>query len=170
MRIRVLSLALLIFFAGSALVAQIPDGVDGAFEPHPEAEDAIARLFSPFCPGFMLDVCTAAQSAALRDSMQTFAYQGWNAEELVEWMIANYGEEYRAVPETGGFGIFAWIFPPLGLLFGVFMVVLALRKFDPGSGRSDSVVVGDGDLISAEEKARLRSAIREIELSEDPSF
>lgn len=170
MRIRALSLPLFIFASASGLAAQIPEGVAGAFEPHPEAEEAISRLYSPFCPGFMLDVCTASQSSALRDSIQMFAYQGWTSDELEDWMIANYGEEYRAVPETGGVGFFAWILPVFGLLTGIVIVVLALRRFDPGRRPVEPVHSEDETLITADEQARLRSAIREIELSEDPSF
>ena len=173
MRLRTVGPALILFFLCLGLTAQIPEGMEGAFQPHPEGEEAISSLFSPFCPGFMLEVCTASQSAALRDSIHAFAYQGWSADELIEWMVSNYGEEYRAVPETGGWGLFAWLLPPLGLLLGVAMVVVALRRFSPSEepveGRvSDTERVET--LISSEEQARLRSAIREIELSEDPSF
>lgn len=173
MRLRATGPAFALFFLSSGLVAQIPAGMEGSFEPHPEAQEAISRLYSPFCPGFMLKVCTAQQSAVLRDSIHAFAYQGWTADELVEWMISNYGEEYRAVPETSGWGIFAWLLPPMGLLLGVAMVVVALLRFGPARESGDAVAGDAGrveKVITADEQARLRSAIREIELSEDPSF
>jgi cytochrome c-type biogenesis protein CcmH/NrfF len=172
-RVGLLSIGICSALLQSGLAAQIPEGMEGSFAPHPEAEEAISRLYSPFCPGFMLKVCTASQSAALRDSIQAFAYQGWTADELVEWMISNYGEEYRAVPDTGGLGIFAWILPPLGIVLGAGMVVVALRRFRPGAEAPGSGHVGADQVerpITPEEQARLRSAIREIELSEDPSF
>lgn len=173
MRLRVMGPAFVLFFLSSGTMAQIPAGMEGSFEPHPEGQEAISRLYSPFCPGFMLKVCTAQQSAVLRDSIHAFAYQGWTADELVEWMISNYGEEYRAVPETSGWGIFAWLLPPMALLLGVAMVVVALLRFGPARGSGEA---GSGDsegvekVITSDEQARLRSAIREIELSEDPSF
>ncbi len=155
-----------------ALVAQIPQGVEGSFAPHPEAEEAISQLYSPYCPGFMLAVCTAQQSAVLRDSIQAFAYQGWSSEELVEWMLGNHGEAYRAVPRTRGWAAFAWILPPLALALGAVMVVMALLRFRSREPTTESVRPDPGveKIITAEEQARLRSAIREIELSEDPSF
>jgi cytochrome c-type biogenesis protein CcmH/NrfF len=173
----------LLFVHPGELQGQIPEGMDGSFRPHPEAQDAISRLYSPFCPGFMLEVCTAQASIVLRDSIQALAYQGWSSDELVSWMLANHGEQYRAVPEGWGWGVWAWILPPLGLLTGFALVVLALRRFRPaaaatadrgresdesGSGRSAAAGAGAG--VSPEEEARLRSAIRELELSEDPSF
>ena len=172
MRLPALGSALILLLLSSGVLAQIPDGMEGAFEPHPEGQEAISRLFSPFCPGFMLEVCTAAQSAVLRDSIHALAYEGWTSEQLVEWMLSNYGEEYRAVPETSGLGVFAWVLPPLALLLGVGMVVTAIRRFGPvrEAGRRTGQGQQLETIISSEEQARLRSAIKEIELSEDPSF
>jgi cytochrome c-type biogenesis protein CcmH/NrfF len=109
--------------------AQIPEGVEGTFRPHPEADKAISRLLSPFCPGFMLSQCPAAESLALRDSIQALALTGWNAEALEAWMLSRHGEEYRAVPKRSGAGLLAWILPPLALLLGLGGVGVALRRF-----------------------------------------
>jgi len=161
------------------LSGQIPEGVEegDAFRPHPEAQRAIGSLYSPFCPGFMLEVCTARESIALRDSIQYLAYQGWSSSELVEWMLGNYGDQYRAVPLGTGAGLWAWLLPPLGLVGGIVVVTLVLRRLAPsrrpeeagpeGLERGHPEVARE---VTRDEEDRLRMAIREIELSEDPSF
>lgn len=163
--------AVLLSISANSLAGQIPEGMEGPFRPHPEANEAISRLYSPFCPGLMLEVCPASQSIALRDSIQAFAYQGWTSDQLVQWMLGNYGEQYRALPQRSGSGIWAWLLPPIGLLFGVAVVVLTLRRIAvtrrPEEGAAESPA---GPALSHEEEERLRSAIRELELSEDPSF
>lgn len=162
---------LVLFASGAA--AQIPEGMDdGAFLPHPEAEAAIGRLYSPFCAGFMLDVCTSPQAGALRDSIQMLAYQGWTSDQLVDWMLGNYGERYRAVPLTSGMGIWAWVLPFVGLMIGAGLVIVALRRFNPAKAVESSQVSGPVTRapITSEEEDRLRAAIREIELQEDPTF
>src|SRR5687767_7299807 len=40
---------------------------------HPEATKAITRLKSPYCPGFMLEVCSSSGGAALRDTIEGLA-------------------------------------------------------------------------------------------------
>ena len=177
MDLRPFGFALGLSLIASTLAGQIPEGMmeGGAFEPHPEGEEAISRLYSPFCPGFMLKVCTATQSAVLRDSIHALAYEGWSSQELVEWMIGNHGEAYRAVPETSGWGALAWLLPPLALLSGALLVVAAVRRFRPlsgvrGEGEGGTDAEFADDIITPQEEARLLSAIREIELSEDPSF
>lgn len=167
--------------SGASLVAQIPEGVDGTFRPHPEAEKAISRLLSPFCPGFMLSQCPASESLALRDSLQALALQGWNAEALEAWMLSRHGEEYRAVPKRSGLGLLAWVFPPLALLAGLGLLGTALRRFLRPAGAEGAT--GDAALApamagaatgsalpSSEEEARLREAIRDLEFSEDPVY
>ena len=108
----------ILFLLAVPAAGQIPEGMEGPFQPHPEGAEAISRLYSPYCPGFMLEVCTAQQSALLRDSIHALAYEGWASDELVDWMLANHGEEYLAEPEGQGRGLLAWIFPPAALLAG----------------------------------------------------
>lgn len=133
-----------------------------AVELHPEAGEAISKLRSPFCPGFMLEVCTSGDAEVLRDSLQAGALAGLGADSLVEWMIALYGEEYRALPETSGSGLLAWVVPPLALLLGLSLVVVALRRLKGPS------LVADGNAgITDAERDRLDAALAELEEMEE---
>lgn len=133
-----------------------------AVELHPEASEAISKLRSPFCPGFMLEVCTSSDAEELRDSLQAGALAGLSADSLVEWMIASYGEEYRALPETRGSGLLAWLVPPLALLLGLSLVVVALRRL------KGPVPAGvETDAITEDERGRLDTALAELEEMEE---
>ena len=113
--------ALMAVVLPSVLTAQIPpgEGQGEAYLPHPEANEAIGQLRSPYCPGLMLEVCPSPDAAILRDSIEMLAQEGWESQQLVEWMIANHGEEWRAIPKTRGTGILAWILPPAALMMGL---------------------------------------------------
>lgn len=170
----ILKSLLLLCFAATAAVAQIPEGVEGTYEPNPEAQKAISQLYSPYCPGLMLEQCPAQASRILRDSIHALAVQGWTANELVGWMLANHGEEYRAVPERTGSGLWAWILPPGALLAGFGLVILVIRRLRPSETHEEGTegprATGMADPPSPEDEERLRAALRELELSEDPSF
>ena len=129
---------------------------------HPEADEAISRLRSPFCPGLMLEVCPTREAEALRDSIQMSAEAGLTADSLVEWMIAGHGEEYRAFPKRSGTGLLAWVAPPAALFLGLVVVVVALRRL---RGR-ETAVAGSGGLTE-EEQARLDDALAELEAMEE---
>ena len=75
------------------------------------AQRAIEQLRSPYCPGAMLEICPSDQARLLRDSIYDLAAAGWTTEQLVEWMLANHGEEWRALPRRSGAGLWAWLAP-----------------------------------------------------------
>lgn len=146
---------------------EIPKG-DGEVVERPKAADeAIAQLKSPYCPT-MLEVCSSGAGAALRDSIVDLALQGWTSEELVEWMIARHGEEYRAMPKREGKALVAWIVPPLGVALGVVVLTVALK----GMIRKDeeaAPTLAEGSLTD-EDEARLRDAMRAIDEEEEATF
>jgi len=132
---------------------------------HPEAAEAIGKLWSPYCPGFMLEVCSSTQGAALRDSIQTMAEQGATSEEIVDWMEANHGEEYLAVPRGGGASLLAWVAPPLAVLLGLITVVLILRRMM--AVRRAEAPAGEPAELTEEEEERLRRAVRDVDQQEE---
>lgn len=134
----------------------------GAYTPHPEAQEAIGKLRSPYCPGLMLEVCPSPQAADLRDSIEMMAREGMASDSIVEWMLANHGEEWRAVPRTEGKGIWAWIMPPLALVVGLIIVALTLPKLR--ARRGDEAPAKRE--ISGDEEARLDHALRELDEAE----
>ena len=149
------------------LVAQGQDeALRGPLEPHPAADEAIARLKSPYCPGLMLEVCTSYTGALLRDSIQAMAREGWTTDELVDWVVANHGEQYLAYPDVSGTGLLAWLVPPAAILLGVLVVVGALRYMR----RSAPPVETANTELSEEEEDRLREALRDMDSAEEPVF
>lgn len=149
-------------------VAQLPPGGvpprEGA--PHPEAEKAIDRLRSPYCPGLMLEVCPSPNAALLRDSIAMLAEGGMESGAIVEWMLGNHGEEWRAVPLTRGAGLWAWLGPPIAVVAGAIGLMVALVRIR--RRRSQGVEADAPPPLSESDQARLRAALREVEALEEP--
>lgn len=159
---------------------QVPEGVEGSFRPLAEAEEAISQLKSPYCPGFMLEVCTSEQARQLRDTIQARALEGESSEELVQWMLDEYGQEYHAVPEHRGAGLWAWVAPPAAFLLGLSLVALALARFlgvrwplqgaavaDGGSRSSGGATPSSTAELSHEDEALVDEALQELDRAED---
>lgn len=143
-----------------------PDG-QGPSERHPEAQQAIDELKSPYCPGLMLEVCPSPGGMALRDSLQELAQEGRTADELVNWVVANHGEKWRALPKRSGMSLFmAWLVPPIGVLLGLGLVIVALRRMRANAPRP---VTREAPL-SSDEEDRLRAAMRELDAEEEATF
>ncbi len=127
-----------------------------------EADRAIDLLRSPYCPGFMLRVCTSASAAALRDSIYDLAAQGMSSDELVEWMIGRHGEEWRALPQRSGNALLAWIIPPFAALMAVVGVALWMKKH---RGREEGNTAEDGEPLTDSDRLELTAALRDWEAS-----
>lgn len=134
--------------------------------PHPAAEEAIASLKSPYCPGMMLEVCTSSAGAALRDSLQTMAEVGSSADELIDWVLDNHGDTLLALPRAEGRGLVAWVVPPAVFLLGLTLVIGVLRVMKRNAGPEEDKSAE----LSSEEEIRLASALEKLEEEEEPVF
>ena len=114
----------------------------------------------------MLQVCSSYSGAALRDSIQAMAREGWTTDELVDWVLANHGEEFLAYPDASGTGLLAWLVPPGAILLGILVVVGTLR-YMRGSAAPEETA--NAELSEAEED-RLREALRDMDSAEEPVF
>jgi cytochrome c-type biogenesis protein CcmH/NrfF len=146
---------------------ELPPTGEGPSARHPEAQEAIDQLKSPYCPGLMLEVCPSPGGAALRDSLQELALDGRDAGELVDWVLANHGDHWRALPERSGMSlVMAWLVPPFGVLLGLGLVIVSLRRMRSNAPRVETA----GGPLSDEDEVRLREAIRELDAEEEATF
>lgn len=161
-----LAFALFLFSFALPLGAQETFRLDEPVQPHPEGLRAIDQLRSPYCPGMMLEVCPSPQARLLRDTLELLAWSGEPSDTIVAWMLARYGEEYRAVPLTRGSGLWAWLMPPMALLAGIVVLIMALKHF---RGQRDEVPAHAHDLTMEDESA-LAEAMEELKASEEVPF
>ena len=129
---------------------------------HREARSAIGRLWSPYCPGMMLEVCPSPGGEMLRDSIDRMARSGLAADSIVEAILADYGEEYRAQPRADGVGRLAWYVPPASLLAGMVVVGVFLAR---RGGRRPVMAT-----LTSEDDERLRVAMSALDAEERPDF
>jgi cytochrome c-type biogenesis protein CcmH/NrfF len=144
--------------------AQIPPRSGETLLVHPQARAAIDGLKSPFCPGSMLETCPSPDAALLRDSIQALAESGLGADSIIESVLAEYGEQWRAVPRASGAGLWAWLLPPAALLTGLGVVALVLGR------RSRHRAALPTEPFAPEQRTRLREALAELDLAERPDL
>lgn len=145
---------------------EMPRAEPGQYQRPEAAREAMDQLKSPYCPGLMLEVCPSAGGVALRDSLNMLAEDGWTSDQLVDWVLANHGEQWLALPRAEGRSLLAWIVPPAGVLLGIILVVVVLRRMRRGR----LVVEPLEEDLSDEEEARLRKAIQELDAEEEATF
>lgn len=136
--------------------------------PNPEADKAIGALKSPYCPGLMLEVCSSARGALLRDSIQMLARdEGWSSEELIAWVLERHGDTLLATPRVSGVGLVAWSAPFVALILGVGVVMMILRAI---SRREPVPLATTGAPLDEADEALLKDALADLDSSEEPIF
>ncbi|HEY0152725.1 MAG TPA: cytochrome c-type biogenesis protein [Longimicrobium sp.] len=156
---RILLAALLLAIAASAhaqVQPKLPPKVQAV------VHETLVSLRSPVTPSHTLDMCPAAEAIALRDTIRAAALQGQTSSQIVEGVVARYGERMRTLPRRDGFGLWAWLAPPLVLLLGGFAVFFAIRRM---RGRTVATPMPAGGMTD-EDRARLDAALRAFERGE----
>lgn len=94
----------------------------------------------------------ADSNAPIAQDLRKILYQqlekGASDQEILEYMVARYGEFVRYRPRFDGAGVLLWLFPLILLVCGGLVLMLNLRK-----GR-DTEAPGD-EILSEQQKAQL---------------
>ena len=153
-----------ILLAALLLAAHLQAQVEPNLPPKVNAvvHETLVSLRSPVTPSHTLDMCPAVEAIALRDTIRMAALQGQTSNQIVEGVVARYGERMRTLPRRDGFGLWAWIAPPLVLLLGAFAVFFAIRRM---RGRTAAAPV-PARAMTDEDRAQLDAALRAFERGE----
>ena len=106
------------------------------------AYDLAGELMSPYCPGRTLSSCPSPQAAELIQWISLQEAAGASEDEVLEQLIARFGEEILGAPPAEGITLWAYIFPVAGFLVGGGIAALVLRRL---VGRREDVSVGAAD-------------------------
>ena len=86
------------------------------------------HFLSPFCPGRTLQDCPSKKATELKAEIRNRLNSGQTDEQVLNDLLKEYGEQYRAAPTIEGFGSLAW-FVPLGFfLLGLGVVTRRIFK------------------------------------------
>ena len=98
----------------------------------PEIEDRAKALdkqfICPVCPGETLDQAQATLAKQMRDIIRQRLLAGESEAQISDYFVSVYGELVLAAPPKSGFGLAAWVVPPVGLLTGALVVLFVLRR------------------------------------------
>jgi cytochrome c-type biogenesis protein CcmH/NrfF len=121
-------------------------------------------LMSPYCPGLTLGSCGSGAAELLRADMREWVFEGHTREDIVDYYVATFGEEFLGRPPFRGTAILVWVAPIIALLVGLWAAMRWIRK---NSGREkvnaapqpvhEPEVLDDAELdarLEAEIKAR----------------
>lgn len=134
-------------------------GIAGAADLHgledPSDRERFQRLSfelrCPKCQNQNLADSNAPVAADLRSEIARLIGEGRSNREIVEYMVARYGEFVRYEPRVGGINLLLWLLPALGLLIGALVIWQRTRRS----------VAGDAPLMDAAQREQARRLLQE---------
>jgi cytochrome c-type biogenesis protein CcmH len=96
----------------------------------PDIED---EVMCPVC-GTTLETSNGPQADRERALIRRLDEQGLSKEEIKDELVAEYGEDVLAEPETSGFDLTAWALPAIGIALaigGLALAAVRLRRREP---------------------------------------
>jgi cytochrome c-type biogenesis protein CcmH len=153
--LQILSVIVFLMFAGRA--AALIETYDFS-EPELEVRYQLLseELRCPKCQNQNIADSNAPIAQDLRGLLHEQLEAGASDEEILDYMVARYGEFVRYRPRFGGTSLILWLAPVLLLLVGVAVLMVTLRSKSktPASGSA---------ALSHEEQARLRALLDKAE-------
>ena len=113
-----------------------------AQEGPPTLPDIEDELMCPTC-GFSLALSESPQANQIRDLIRELIDQGLSKDEIKDALVAEYGPEVLASPETSGFDLAAWVVPGLAILIAAGALSIGVRRWrvnriESGPGAGDA--------------------------------
>lgn len=100
----------------------------------PDIED---EVMCPIC-GTILEASNSPQAEREREFIRSLIAQGKTKQQIQDALVAEYGPDVLAVPDSKGFDLVAWLVPIAGLVLATGLLALALwrirRKPDDSGG------------------------------------
>jgi len=119
--------ALLVGVLASLLIAGIVAAQGGPVTD--DQVNAVAkRLNCPVCENVPLDVCETQACVQWRDLIRQKLTAGEKPEQIINYFQATYGDRVLQEPPRQGFTGLVWILPFVGLVAGVAILVVVLRR------------------------------------------
>ena len=103
----------------------------------PDIED---EVMCPIC-GTQLGIAESPQAERERDFIRDRIAEGLDKDQIKDALVAEYGSEVLATPDTSGFDLAAWVVPGLIVIVAGAALVVSLRRW---RNRGESGPDGDG--------------------------
>lgn len=126
-RSAMLTVALPVIVLSSLLVFSIAAAQGGQVTD--DQVNAVAKkLNCPVCENVPLDVCETQACSQWRDLIRQKLGAGETPQQIINYFQATYGDRVLQEPPRSGFTGLVWILPIVGLIAGVAILVVVLRR------------------------------------------
>jgi cytochrome c-type biogenesis protein CcmH len=139
----------------AALALALPGSATAQEASLTDIED---EVMCPIC-GTTLELSESPQADREREFIRLRIERGQSKDEIKDALVAEYGEDVLAVPDTEGFDLTAWVVPALGIGLAALGVGLAIARLARRRDRD-----GGGPALEPEQDARIDRDMKSYDL------
>jgi cytochrome c-type biogenesis protein CcmH len=88
-----------------------------------------SQLYCPVCENIPLDVCPTQACIQWRDLIRQKLAQGWTADQIKQYFVAQYGDRVLATPPAHGLNWLVYFVPPIAILAGAYLLFKAFKSW-----------------------------------------
>ena len=110
-----------------ALSAACAASDSGASDIERRATALNKALMCPVCPGESIDQSQNPLAVQMRAVVRDMLEDGLSEDEIKDFFVERYGPSVLMQPPSEGFGLAAWIVPPIGFGLAVVALLLTLK-------------------------------------------
>ncbi|HEC97278.1 MAG TPA: cytochrome c-type biogenesis protein CcmH [Nitrospirae bacterium] len=114
--------------------------------------------------GQLLGTCECERAEEMRTKISGMIDKGKTKEEILNSFVSQYGERILSAPPKKGFNLIAYILPFVGLLAGLIVAVIFVRKW-AFSGRKDAAAESEtkGSELNDEMQKKIDDELKKLE-------
>jgi cytochrome c-type biogenesis protein CcmH len=155
------SLVLLMIALAGLLVAGVA-AAQGGQVTDDQVNEVAKQLNCPVCENVPLDVCETQACFQWRDLIRQKLTAGETPQQIMVYFRATYGDRVLQSPPREGFTGLVWILPFVGLIAGVAILVVVLRRMaSPAIAEAKVQVKADSSVDGYRE--RLERELKELD-------
>lgn len=124
-----------------------------------EVNTIASQLYCPVCSNIPLDACSSQACVQWREEIRAKLAQGWNAKQIKQYFVDQYGDRVLPVPPPGGLNWLIYILPAAILAGAGWMIVRFFKHSPrPETDLETQALSADPELVQ-----KLKEDIREEE-------
>ena len=128
----------------ASLIAVAPVGAQEV-EPQASLPDIEDEVMCPVCGTLLELAAEAPQAERERAFIRELIAEGLTKDQIKDALVAEFGDEVLATPDTEGFDLAAWLVPVLAFLGGAVAIGVGLRRWRrAGAAAGGEEAQGDG--------------------------
>ncbi|MEW6489833.1 MAG: cytochrome c-type biogenesis protein [Thermodesulfobacteriota bacterium] len=108
------------------------------------------------CPGEPLSIDRCSGGDQMRAAIRRMLGEGKPKEEILQYFVAQFGEEILTIPPKRGFNLVAYIGPFVGLVIGALSAIFVVRRWSAAGARGGVRSGGPAEPPPLDEAARRR--------------